>query len=151
MQLWGTQSTGNITLLWAVLSQCGVRLVRKCCQSPGNEKCSLRHLVTFLRHRATFKYITLWLYHHFQGPYSVPETLICTLFNTLQQPVFFLIPKLQRFPAMLRRYFLAPFVMQENWFIESGSMFFLNLKFLAHLHLLAVIPVCLLICVPIRL
>lgn len=108
MQLWGTQSTGNITLLWAVLSQCGVRLVRKCCQSPGNEKCSLRHLVTFLRHRATFKYITLWLYHHFQGPYSVPETLICTLFNTLQQPVFFFNSKVAEIPSHAKKIFFSP-------------------------------------------
>lgn len=154
MQFLRTQSTGNITLHWADLSQCCVRVVRKCRQSPANSKCYLEHLVAFLRHSATFKYITVWIYHRFQGTYSVPETLVCILFNTLQQPVFFS-SEVAEIPNHAKKIFLGPCVMQENWFIESGSYvlseFEVSTWVICTLLLLAVISVCLLISVPIRL
>lgn len=84
----------------------------------------------------------------FFSAYSLPETLVYILFDSLQQPFIFLIPKLQRFSTMLRRHFQPHFSyrkIDETYVLSEFEVFAWLISFLP-LH--AVISVCVLTCAP---
>ena len=133
--------TGNVTLpeLTWVSVVCGL-------SGNGLSHQQTRHATwdiwQHLWHSATVKYIAVWMYHCFSILILCPNPWCVSYLITYSNTFSF---KFQSYRDS------QPFIIQGNWFIESGtyvlSDFEVFARFICTLPLLAVIPACSLICV----